>query len=138
MKKMLLVFTAIVLLVNISCITKSQRIGPKKEIKHEERDLVCKEIRMADSKQHEIVGYLEESTIVFSGNPVPKKICYIMDASLRLAGFFMENGATYHYDSKGNPVKRGDFALENAIRSVLGFQGAFYLQKLEPEPFIDK
>ncbi|MBI4833656.1 MAG: hypothetical protein HY811_02395 [Planctomycetes bacterium] len=138
MKNILLAFVTMVLLANISCITQPQRTYSKKEIKHEERDVVCKEIRLADSKQHEIIGYLEESTIVFSGNPTPKKICYIMDASLRLSGFFMENGSTYQYDFKGNPVKKGEFTLENAIRNILGFQGAFYFQNFESELFIDR
>lgn len=138
MKRLFLIFVPMVLLVNISCIASQPAKYSKPQIKHEEREVVCKEIRLADSSQHEIMGYLEESTLVFSGNPNPAKIYYIMNSSLRLEGFFMETGATYQYDSKGNPMKMGEFTLEEAIKHVLGFKGAFYFQNFEPALFIGK
>lgn len=129
-------FIAIALL-SAGCIMRSAGQMGKDTVAPQLKDLAYLEIWRSAVPQHELVGYVEESTISFPGSLSPSTIYYVKDKFFKPLGFVTESGETYRYDTRGNSEKIGDFTLEIAARRFLNLTGIIYFKKLEPPVIVE-
>lgn len=135
MKKICLFIVLVSLLAG--CLMPSADRGRKNNDKPHLDDLAYLEIWKSDIPKHQLVGYVEESTISFPGSFRPSTIYYIKDKFFKALGFVTETGDAYSYPAQGNPVKIGDFTLEVAARRLLNLTGVIYFKKLEPSIVVE-
>jgi hypothetical protein len=94
-------------------------------------DLMYNEILKLEGTNQILVGYVEETSVSYEKNKDSAKIHYIKDKYFKTIGFSDGNGITYRYGPKNNPEKIGTYALDDAIRKLLDFNGPIYLRRLQ-------
>lgn len=129
-------FIAIALL-SAGCIIQSADQTEKTKPEPRVNDLTYLEIWKTGTPQHELVGYVEESTISFPGSRKPFTIYYVKDKFFKPLGFVTESGESYRYTDRGAYVKIGDFTLEMASRRLLNLTGIVYFKRLEPSVVLE-
>ena len=109
----------------------------KDKVVHELTGMDYREIRLADSDDHKLVGYMEISFVEFEKSNRSTQIYYIKDTFFNQKGFFTPNGITYKYDSSGKPVKIGEYSIDVAINKLLDFRGKVLFKKFEGSYIIE-
>ena len=134
MKKIVSLYL-ILLVLSITACTRNAYMtklhGDNKNLPPKVTDLVYNEILKLEGTNQILVGYVEETSISYDKNQDSAKIHYIKDKYFKTIGFSDGKGITYRYGQKNNPEKIGTYALNDAIRKLLGFDGPIYLRRLQ-------